>query len=129
MPTRYDQLRRLLSRASGLPVVNWTEAEEVSKCLSGRWEGIIHLHGHWRKPETVVFGTRSYNKLVTDERSRLVGQMAALVRATVFVGCSFDGIADPDFAQLDRFIGQWQSASQPRYILIRRATQPAMDVG
>jgi len=57
--TNYDDL---ITQVTGLPVVVWTETDKLVRVIRGEEKGIIHLHGCWNRPESVVLGTRSYDK-------------------------------------------------------------------
>lgn len=116
--TNYDDV---LSRATGLQPINWSDHVGTLRLLrEGTADGILHLHGHWRKPETVVLGSKSYAEHSADSRRQLLQQMATLDRETVFIGCSQDGIADPDFSRLDSFLAEWQRVAPRRYWLVRQ---------
>lgn len=113
--TNYDDL---LSRRLGRHVINWTDYDETARFLKGESDGILHLHGHWRSPRTIVLGTRSYDDLNGDGRRTFLSQLTGLMRPSILVGCGA-GLEDPDFAQLDMFLRQWQAVAEPRFWLMR----------
>ncbi|MFN7872434.1 MAG: SIR2 family protein, partial [Cyanobacteriota bacterium] len=47
----YDHL---LEEVTGRPAITWQEANAVQEALSGSREAILHLHGEYQKPESVV---------------------------------------------------------------------------
>ena len=55
--TNYDGL---LERVTLLPAVTWRDQAKVFRVLRGEEQAILHLHGHWDEPESVVLGIRSY---------------------------------------------------------------------
>lgn len=114
--TSYDDL---LAKSLDLPVINWDDHEEVHQFLANRSEGILHLHGYWKKPSTVILGSRSYRDAVDDSRRTFLQQLAALSRPSVFIGASPQGLADPDFSNLSEFIAEWEGVADRRYWLVR----------
>lgn len=114
--TNYDDV---LSGTLGLPVINWTDPDEVALFLKGESAGVLHLHGHWRKPETVILGRKSYDTLISDTRRKLLQQLSTMTRPSVFVGCGADGMSDPDSEQLDAFLWEWRSSAERRFWLVR----------
>jgi hypothetical protein len=118
--TNYDDI---LVEASGLQPINWPDHVATLQFLEGKRLGILHLHGHWRSPPHVVLGSKSYGEHSQDERHKLLQAFAALDRETVFIGCSHDGLTDPDFSRLDVFLTKWQDAAPRRYWLVRQEVE------
>ena len=52
----------------------------------------------------------------------MLQDIATLDRPTIFIGCSQDGLTDPDFSRLDSFLTEWQDVAPRRYWLIRQNT-------
>jgi len=115
--TNYDDV---LVKASGLPVILWGDHAAIHQFLHSERQGILHLHGHWRSPRSVVLGSKSYDEHFYDARQQLLRQVATLDRSTIFIGCSQDGLSDPDFSRLDSFLSEWQDIAPRRYWLIRQ---------
>ena len=57
--TNYDSL---LEGACGLSAVTWKERGRVERILHGDDKAILHLHGYWSDPTSVVPGIRSYEQ-------------------------------------------------------------------
>jgi hypothetical protein len=93
--TNYDGM---LSDQLDLPVIQWADHVEVLEFLNEKRKGVLHLHGYWDRPKGVILGTKSYDRQVTDERRNFLQGLASLTRPTLFVGCSADGLTDPDFS-------------------------------
>ena len=116
--TNYDDI---LAKAANLPPVSWSDHAGTLRILHDHpGEGILHLHGHWRSPGHVVLGSTSYAAHSADDRARLLRQIATLDRPTVFIGCSQDGLSDPDFSRLNSFLSEWQDVAPRRYWLVRQ---------
>jgi SIR2-like domain len=61
--TNYDGL---LEAATGRPAVTWRQGALVEQILRGDHDAILHLHGHWQDPTSVVLGVRSYEAVLGD---------------------------------------------------------------
>jgi formylglycine-generating enzyme required for sulfatase activity len=108
--TNYDGL---LEEVTGRPPVTWRERAGVQHVLRGD-PGILHMHGHWSEPESVVLGVRSYEQVVGDEHSQSVLRALQLHNCLLFVGCGA-GLEDPNFVQfrawLSRVMGETEYRS------------------
>jgi len=122
--TNYDDI---LTAYTGLPAILWNDYAQVAAFLKDERSGVLYLHGHWRQPETVILGSSSYENLTTEPRRNLLQQLAGLTRPTLFVGCSADGLADPDFAKFDQFIRDWSGSAERRYWLITEEAASTID--
>jgi hypothetical protein len=98
--TNYDGL---LEDVTGLPPVTWREGARIERVGRGDEPGILHLHGFWKEPESVVLGIRSYEKVLGETHSRTLLRMVRATRGLLFVGCGA-GVADPDFDALLRWM-------------------------
>ena len=68
LTTNYDGL---LEAVGNLRPVTWRDDLAGSRrLLSGETRGVLHLHGFWDQPESVVLGIRSYDEVMSDERHR-----------------------------------------------------------
>lgn len=97
--TNYDGL---LEEATGLCPVTWREGEQVERVIRGDEEAILHLHGYWAEPESVVLGIRSYEQVLGDAHAQTMMRAIRATRGLLFIGCGA-GIADPDFDALLRW--------------------------
>lgn len=119
--TNYDDV---LAQACGVAPICWSDHVGTHQFLEGTRQGILHLHGHWRSPARVVLGSKSYGEHSDDERRKLLQEFAVLGRCTIFIGCSSDGLADPDFSRLDAFLAEWKDVAPRRYWFVRQARAP-----
>jgi hypothetical protein len=125
--TNYDDL---IARAGHRREISWSDHRAVLRVLSDEpSEGVIHLHGHWRDPKHVVLGSASYAAHGADERRDFLQKMAAFQRPTLFLGCSADGLADPDFGRLADWLRTMNDLSQRRYWLVPRPKLVPPDPG
>jgi hypothetical protein len=98
--TNYDGL---LEAGTGRPAVTWRQSALFEQVLRGDHDGILHLHGHWQDPESVVLGVRSYELVLGNAHAEAMRKALASTRTLVFVGCGA-GLDDPNFGALRRWL-------------------------
>ena len=94
--TNYDGL---LEEVTGRPPVTWRDGARVERVVRREDPGIVHLHGHWQDPESVVLGIRSYERVLGDAPAQAMLRALRGLRTLLFVGCGA-GLEDPNFAAL-----------------------------
>jgi len=117
--TNYDDL---LEQTTGyIPITCKDPIDKTMDILKGNAKGILHLHGYWAEPESVVLGRRSYERVKTDEKAQLVLKIMSTMTTMVFIG-SGSGLEDPNIGVFLK----WAAAddvfkdSKPRiYVLAR----------
>jgi len=60
---------------------------------------IVHLHGHWEDPESVVLGIRSYEAILGDAHAQAMLRALRTFRTLIFIGYG-SGLVDPNFGAL-----------------------------
>lgn len=100
--TNYDSL---LEEVSGRDVATWNDLTHIQEEVQDPGRYIIHLHGHWKKQDSIVFGYKSYADAIGDSSSQAVLRSLMAVKSIVFVGFGA-GLADPNFSSL----GIWLSS-------------------
>ncbi|MDR3638812.1 MAG: SIR2 family protein [Isosphaeraceae bacterium] len=95
--TNYDTL---LSQQTGLEPITWKDHSWLAQFFDGDVKRVLHLHGVYTRPETVVLGARSYEDVIRDRE--IQDAMKALVfgKTLVFVGCGVAGLGDPNIGGL-----------------------------
>jgi tetratricopeptide (TPR) repeat protein len=117
--TNYDDL---LCHGLKRQPVNWKDADSVAECLGGDHDAVLHLHGNWRDPASVVFSQDDYKRLRGAESAQFLQQLAAHNFTLVFVGCSNAGLADENVGELlDWFGTRWSGLGKKHYVLVREA--------
>ncbi len=124
--TNYDGL---LEAVTGIPAVTWRDPAKVERVIRGDARGILHLHGYWDDPASVVLGTRSYDEVVGDAHARAALQALRMTRTFLFVGHGA-GLGDPNWASFLRWTEQvFPGSEYAHYRLVREdereATQAA----
>jgi hypothetical protein len=117
----YDHL---LEQATGHPAITWQEPNAVQEVLRGHRQAILHLHGEYQKPESVVLGLASYHKVKDDPHAKAVLQWFTLGKTLLFVGCG-DTVLDPNFQQLIAWGTESLQDVVPRHKLLCRASELA----
>jgi hypothetical protein len=109
--TNYDGL---LEQATDLPAVTWRDGARVQQVLRGQRQAVLHLHGHWEDPASVVLGIRSYEVVLGDAHAEAMRKALAATQTLVFVGCGA-GLSDPNFAELRRWLAEVFASSPYRH--------------
>jgi hypothetical protein len=94
----------------------------VQDVLRGTKEAILHLHGEYQKPESVVLGLDTYNKVKDDPHAKAIMQCLTLSKTFLFVGCG-DTVLDPNFQQLITWGKEALQDVVPRHRLLCRASE------
>ena len=84
--------------------------------LQGDERRIIHLHGHWEEPESVVLGIGSYGQVMQADAPQEIQQALTVFKKLVFVGCG-EGLNDPNFQALRSFLRKFQESESRHYRL------------
>ncbi|MER6612264.1 SIR2 family NAD-dependent protein deacylase [Streptomyces xantholiticus] len=96
LTTNYDDL---LERASGKNTVTWDRLAEMQHEIRMPGSSIIHLHGFWRRKESVIFGYRDYSNILKDQASQAILRALLSFKTLIFVGFG-QGLSDPNFSGL-----------------------------
>ncbi|MGC9973270.1 MAG: SIR2 family protein, partial [Bryobacteraceae bacterium] len=113
--TNYDSL---LAEATGLQPVTWQEHDEFLKVVSRQRPGILHLHGYWKRPSSVVLGRTSYDRIVADRDFQDIFKSLWLEWSWIYVGCG-DGLDDPNLGRLLAWGQRWGAGALPDYFLAK----------
>lgn len=102
LTTNYDNL---LASGTDLQPVTWMDQAEVTRVLRRDAQGVLHLHGHWRRPESVILGIRSYEIVLGDQHAQTILRALQTMKTLIFVGCG-EGLSDPNFGALLQWTAQ-----------------------
>ena len=119
MTTNYD---RLLEAVTDRPPVHWREEEKVQRVLAEDEPGIIHLHGWYEDPESIVLDIRSYERVVNSEFMRTTLQSTAYYKSIVFIGFG-SGLDDPNFSRFRLWIRDVLSQATNRHYRLCRTAE------
>ncbi len=114
--TNYDNIIEAGTRRSP---ITWRDRALATVFFHESTQDVLHLHGYYRQPDSIILGPRSYEEVCRDEflQSALRGLMIS--GTLVFVGCG-TGLEDPNFGVLlawaQSILAQCQHA---HFILVR----------
>lgn len=96
--TNYD---RLLEEVTGRAPITLDDIEESLGFVRNENTDstILHIHGYYEKPQSVIFGTRSYYDLLNKGYAEAVLRALAIRYTWLFIGCG-QGLQDPHFDDL-----------------------------
>ncbi|APR83464.1 Hypothetical protein A7982_08813 [Minicystis rosea] len=121
LTTNYDDV---LERVNGLPACTWRDTADVERVLRGDDRAIVHLHGVYQRPDTVVLGVRSYQRLLQDTTAQAFQRAFRALRTLLFVGVG-QGLDDPNLGSLIAWSRDVFKGSETRHYLLCRSGERA----
>lgn len=115
---------RLLEAVTGHPSLTWQDSDKIEDILRYGGEAIIHLHGDFDRPESVILGLSSYAKVVNDPHTQAVLHLFTLGRTLLFVGCG-GTFQDPNFSRLIEWGWEALKDSTARHFVLCREDEKA----
>ena len=109
--TNYDGL---IEEVTGWPAVTWQDGAKVERVIRGDDQGVLHLHGYWDRPESVILGVRDYEKVLGDTHAQTMLKALRATRTLLFVGCG-EGLGDPNFGAFLRWTRGVLAGSEYRH--------------
>jgi hypothetical protein len=114
--TNYDNL---IEDASELGAATWLDTSRALRILRREERGVVHLHGHWEKSESVVLGVSSYRDVLDNKAAQAMLQAMTAFSSFVLVGFGA-GLEDPNFGALREWMAAtWFGAEHRHYRLVR----------
>ncbi len=119
--TNYDHL---MEKVLGREAVSWHQESEVDRVLRGDSNAILHLHGHYTEPESVVLGLWEYADIAHNEHTQAVMRALSLAKSLLFIGFG-TGLRDPNFRRFRRWMKRVSHTMPYRhYRLVRESEAP-----
>lgn len=116
--TNYDEM---IEKCTGYSSIMWMDAPSVAIFFRESTDEVLHLHGYYKQPQSVILGEGSYEEICKSEICQTALRSALFVGTVVFVGCG-SGLDDPNFGTLfdwaRKSLGQCQHS---HYVLVRDA--------
>ena len=116
--TNYDDL---IEQATGWGWATWRDGRRVTRALRAdprslapNERAVLHLHGHWDDPESVVLGIRSYEALLGDQPVQALQRAIGTLRTVVLVGVGA-GASDPNLGALRRWLAATFRGTEHRH--------------
>ncbi len=97
--TNYDHL---IEHVTGYDPITWLDASHAGEWLRGVRQAVLHLHGYFDEPESVILSQSDYQRVLDDEKAQNVQRVLRSRSTLLFVGYG-SGLADPNFATLMRW--------------------------
>ncbi len=114
--TNYDSL---LLRAIGGSAITWRDPAGIQRVARREEPGVIHIHGHWEDPSSVVLGVSSYAEAMGDKVSQTIVRSLFASHSVIFAGFG-SGLDDPNFSGLRTWAREILTESDfPPTILVR----------
>lgn len=117
----YDHL---LETAAGRRAVTWEDPHNVQKVLQGKSDAVLHLHGSFEQPDSVVLGLKSYWEVRDDPHAKAVLELFTVRHTLLFIGCG-DTVLDPNFTRLIEWGKEALKDVAPRHWLLCRESEIA----
>lgn len=94
--TNYDNM---IGFAASLTPITWRDKARGTLFFREPTQDVLHLHGHYLQPESVILGGRSYGDICGDEYFQTILRSWMFSGTLVFIGCG-SGLEDPNFGAL-----------------------------
>jgi hypothetical protein len=112
--TNYDHF---LEYSTNLPSITWKDEADMESWLHGDQDAILHLHGSWRDPSSIVLATSDYEHLTSNELARQLLMSLCVSQTLVFIGCG-SGLSDPSWSLVMSWLTKHRTDSRyPLFIL------------
>ncbi|MCY2996202.1 MAG: SUMF1/EgtB/PvdO family nonheme iron enzyme [Planctomycetota bacterium] len=118
--TNYDDL---IEDVTTLKHVTWHDTRHAARVVRGEDRRVLHLHGHWDEPDSVVLGIRSYEAVLNHDYIQAAMKAFGLTKSFLFIGCGDEGLADPNFGNFLAWLRALETAGgveHRHYRLVRR---------
>lgn len=123
--TNYDGL--LTRERAGWETVTWMDGARVLNALRGEDQAVVHLHGYWRRPESVVLGIRSYAEVLGDAPTQNILHALTTFPSLLLVGFGA-GLADANFGALRRWMREALAGAEHRHFrLVHEGERAAVE--
>jgi formylglycine-generating enzyme required for sulfatase activity len=124
LTTNYDTV---IEDVLGWETITWHDTEQLRKALTERREAVIHIHGVYRRPKTVVLGRHSYEKIRNDAAMQALEQALTTLKHLLYVGCGAT-TDDPNLGELARWKRSTLGGAGPAsYLLVRTSEAEGAD--
>lgn len=115
---------RLLEAVTSRPPITWQDRDKIEDVLRYGGDAVIHLHGYFDQPDSVILGLSSYAKVTNDPHTQAVLQLFTLDRTLLFVGCG-GTFQDPNFSRLIEWGREALKDSTARHFVLCQESEKA----
>lgn len=113
----YDDLLHHVTKREPL---HWLDSPRINSLLRDKSrEFILHLHGHWRNPDSVILDRKSYEKITEDVKTHDLLREFTRMRTLLFVGCG-DTFLDPNLQTWLKWAKVGMAGEEHRHFILCR---------
>jgi tetratricopeptide (TPR) repeat protein len=124
--TNYDGIIEQITLRSRCTLKNVQEfVGELRNANENNRRSVFHIHGYYSEPETIIFGSSSYQRLLKDDFLQNFERSISVFKALVFVGTG-SGIADPHFEGLLDWASRNPAITHSVFLLTTDTASPAI---
>lgn len=114
---------RLIEAVTNRQPITWQQHDKIEDVVRFGGDGaVIHLHGYYDEPDSVILGLSSYAKVSNDPHTQAVLQLFTLGRTLLFVGCG-GTFQDPNFSRLIEWGREALKDSTARHFVLCRKSE------
>lgn len=99
--TNYDDL---IEKTTKMSTLTWKTKDNIKKLLE-TGEGVFHIHGCYKDPETVILSYTDYKVYKNDEYRDVLQKSLTMFNSLVFIGCG-QGVNDPNISSLIEWVSK-----------------------
>ncbi|XVV15286.1 SIR2 family protein [Actinoplanes sp. CA-131856] len=99
LTTNYDRLLEDTSVSPGTQSATWLKPADIRSLLRSG-SGVVHLHGRYDVPSSVILSRSDYQRLVDDRDAVAVAQAIFHSGVLLFLGTSIGGLEDPHMGKI-----------------------------
>ena len=122
--TNYDHL---IEQVTAMDRLTWEDGARWQAVIRGDERAVLHIHGHYRVPSSVILGVSSYADIRNNEPVQAMLQALGQSKTLLFVGIGA-GLDDPNFGALREWLRRVTPDSMyAHYRLVRKGEEVDQD--
>lgn len=118
LTTNYDTLITSIDNITKRQIYIHNENDLILKAIKDKQDLIVHLHGIYKKPESIILSGKDYDALNNNEGYKFLLKKLFSDYHFLFIGCSKDGVMDNDFSTIFNFIKEWFPTSSNQHFIL-----------
>jgi hypothetical protein len=118
LTTNYDTLITSIDNITKRQIYIYNENDLILKAIKDKQDLIVHLHGIYKKPESIILSGKDYDELNNNEGYKFLLKKLFSDYHFLFIGCSKDGVMDNDFSTIFNFIKEWFPTSSNQHFIL-----------
>jgi tetratricopeptide (TPR) repeat protein len=91
--TNYDDLIEYVTKRQP---ITWQDSSAVDRTLRGDTNHVLHIHGYFERPESVILTLDDYSRVKSDAHTQAVMRAMVSNKTYLFIGCG-GTLDDPNF--------------------------------